>query len=75
MYLVDFAVEKVVMVLSSDSTTTLLFPMLRNIPVNVVWPKPGTPASRRTVSMDGKQRAMISQEGSPRTKVNTARRC
>jgi hypothetical protein len=24
--------------------------------------------------MDGKQRAMISQEGSPRTKVNTASR-
>ena len=36
MYLVDFAVEIVVMVLSSDSMTTLFFPILRNIPVNVV---------------------------------------
>ena len=36
MYLVDFAIEIVVMVLSSDSTTTLFFPMLLNIPVNVV---------------------------------------
>src|ERR1700734_4521406 len=36
MYFVDFAVEIVVMVLSSDSTTTLFFPILLNIPVNVI---------------------------------------
>jgi hypothetical protein len=36
MYFVDFAVEIVVMVSSSDSMTTLFFPMLLNIPVNVV---------------------------------------
>ena len=36
MYLVDSAVEMVVIVLSSDSMTTLFFPMLLNIPVNVV---------------------------------------
>ena len=35
MYFVDFAVEMVVMVLSSDSTTTLFFPILLNIPVKV----------------------------------------
>lgn len=36
MYLVDFAVEMVVIALSSDSMTKLFFPMLLNIPVNVV---------------------------------------
>ena len=36
MYLVDLAVEMVVIVLSSDSMTTLFSPMLLNIPVNVV---------------------------------------
>jgi len=36
MYLVDFAVEMVVIVLSLDSMTTLSFPILLNIPVNVV---------------------------------------
>lgn len=35
-YFVDFAVEMVVIVWSSDSTTTLFFPMLLRIPVSVV---------------------------------------
>jgi len=94
MYLVEFPIEMVVIVLSSASITTVFSPMFRNIPANVVaaawllpdgprpcgppcgyrrpgypppgyptpgmmiWPKPGAPASRRTVSKDVNPRAI-----------------